>query len=373
MNRILIVIAMRVYQLRRGWATRVPERPQRILLVQMAKLGDMVCTTPVLHALRKAYPQAHVVVMGNKTNKAVLEGNQDFDEYFVFSGIRNTAKVLRTKKFDIALLAGGPDLGSLAAAFFANVPCIVTSRIEGGWSPLNDVWYRLAARCAVAVPHVMHQYAPREYLKLLESINIFTEDIQKHLAYSAAGGEHAQDFFERYRLSGLVIGMAPAAGNKIKEWPAERFALLADYLVEKYGATVIVIGNGKDEKEVTDMMVHFKTNDRIINTLNQFSIDELKAIVAKLSLFISADTGPIYIAEAFDVPTVDITGPIDEREQPPIGDRHLVVTPPPPRIPQLFVLNAKHYDYAEARRQAESITVEAVMKVCDSLLAKLYG
>ena len=60
---------------------------------------------------------------------------------------------------------------------------------------------------------------------------------------------------------------------------------------------------------------------QFVNTDGLFSLDELKALIQRLSLFISVDTGPIYIAEAFDVPTIDIIGPMDENEQPPRGEK----------------------------------------------------
>ena len=100
------------------------------------------------------------------------------------------------------------------------------------------------------------------------------------------------------------------------------------------------------------------------------SIEELKALIAEFDLFIALDTGPIYVAEAFDVPTVDIVGPMDEREQPPRGPLNLVVVPPFPRIPQMHIMNARIFDVAEATRQTESITVAQVTEAIDQVLAK---
>jgi ADP-heptose:LPS heptosyltransferase len=80
------------------------------------------------------------------------------------------------------------------------------------------------------------------------------------------------------------------------------------------------------------------------------------------------DTGPIYVAEAFGTPTVDIVGPVDEREQPPIGQKHRVVVPPERRIPALHIMNAHGYDRKEARRQSEAITTAMVLDACRELL-----
>ena len=88
-------------------------------------------------------------------------------------------------------------------------------------------------------------------------------------------------------------------------------------------------------------------------------------------MFISADTGPIYIAEAFDVPTVDIVGPMDEREQPPISPIHRIVVPPNRTKPQLHIMNARTYNREEAFRQVASITSAMVITETDALLREL--
>jgi ADP-heptose:LPS heptosyltransferase len=115
------------------------------------------------------------------------------------------------------------------------------------------------------------------------------------------------------------------------------------------------------------MMEGVTLHSNIHSTLNLFSLEELKAAIQRLDLFTSADTGPLYIAEAFNVATVDIIGPIDEREQPPIGPRHKVVVAPRQR-PQLSVMNARIYDVREARRQVDTITIPMVEAAIEELL-----
>jgi len=343
---------------------KVP-KPRTILVVQMAKLGDMVCTTPMFRAIKQRYPGARVVVMGSAINRAVLEGNRDIDDYVVFDGIASAVRELRRRHIDAAVIAGAPDLTSLAVAYSAGVPTIVVPRIEGGTSPSYDFCYRLAAKLVTIVPHTMGQYAPREYLRLLEPLHITTSDTTKRLMYSTSAQEKAAAFFAP--LTRPVIGISPSAGNKVKEWPAERFAELAERLVAAHNATVLVFGGERDKVETEAMLAHVRTPARISYT-GSLSVDELKAYIAELDLFVAVDTGPIYIAEAFGIPTVDITGPVDEREQPPVGDKHVVVVPPAPRMPQMHVMNARSSDPSEARRQIESITLDVVSEACDTLL-----
>jgi ADP-heptose:LPS heptosyltransferase len=211
---------------------------------------------------------------------------------------------------------------------------------------------------------LVHINAPREYLRLLEPIGIFTEDTKKYLYHSPQADELVSRFINKQKLS---IGISPTAGNRIKEWPAERFAKVADYLSEKYQAMIVIIAGSNEEEEVKTMLGALNAKTNIINVAGRLSIDELKALASKLYLFISADTGPIYIAEAYGVPTIDIVGPVDEREQPPIGRLHKVIVPDRKK-PELFVMNARVYDVVEARRQAELATVEQVINELEGMI-----
>ncbi len=170
----------------------------------------------------------------------------------------------------------------------------------------------------------------------------------------------------------VVLLIAPGTGeNRVKLWGRDKFAALADHLHRKHRAIVAIIGGAGDAREAEEMVSFLNPATPFINTCGRFTIDELKAFIARLSLFISVDTGPIYIAEAFRVPTIDIVGPVDEREQPPRGKRHVAVVPPSRTRAELYVMNSRAHDAAEARRQSDAISAEAVIAAADELIGRL--
>lgn len=368
-KKALLVLTAYVYVWVRGKANRAPSSLNSVAVVQMAKLGDMVCTTPVFRAIREKYPAARITVFGNRVNKNLLEHNPDVDVYVSFPGLFAFAKLLRRSSFD-AIVIAGPDFSSLAVAFLSGQRCIIAPRVTGGESPLCDRWYRGLLPLVIERPHAMGSYAPREYLRLLEPLGIVTEITHKHLAYSHSARSRITQFLETegLRKGALLVGILPAAGNKVKEWPIERFAEVALALRER-NAYVLLIGATSDT--VRAQAILEKAGDvEIRNVCGKFSLDESKALIDSLDLVVGVDTGPIYIAEAFGTPTVDIVGPMDEHEQPPIGEHHVVLVPKEPRIPQMHIMNAHPRDEREARRQVESISVDEVIRACLSLLEK---
>lgn len=368
LKKMVLVAIAYLYAIFRGPAVRMARPPRRVVVIQMAKLGDMVCSTPVFRALKRHVPGVLVHVVGDAVNRHVLDRHPDVDAYHVFSGIAAMRRTLAQGRYGAAVVLGAPDVTSAFVAFTAGIPLVVVPETRSA-TPLNDRWYRLVARLLARVPHEEGEYAPGAYLRRLLPLGITDTDTTKHLAHSREAEERA----ERIVGSGTGprVGITASAGNKIKEWPADRFAAVADHLIETYGAQVVVFGTERDRTETEAMLAHMRHADTVANTLGELSVDELKATIARLDLMVAADTGLIYIAEAYGVATVDIVGPIDEREQPPIGVRHRVVVPPGRARPALTVFNAKWYDEAEARRQAQATPVEAVVREVDDVLSTL--
>ncbi|MDB5244610.1 MAG: hypothetical protein JWN18_480 [Parcubacteria group bacterium] len=355
--------------LRRGRATQRIANPQTIVIVQFGKLGDMVCTTPMFHAVKVTYPNSRLIVVGDKVGGDLLAGNTDVDRYLVCgTDIIPTLVELKNEHPDVGI-AAGPSSRAFALLYLAGMPSVIAPYVIGAKSS-ESRFYRLMRRLAVTAPHTIGQYAPREYLRLLEPLGIVSENTEKHITYTAHAADAVTSLLENESVLGKrLIGISASAGNKIKNWPTDRFAMVADYVAERYGAIIIVIGGPGDRRENEALVSQLSSRTRYLDTTNKLSIEELKALIARLDLFVSVDTGPIYIAEAFKVPTIDIVGPMDENEQPPRGDRHIVVVPPFKRTPELYIMSAGNYNWTEARRQAESITVEQVQEAVDTLLA----
>ena len=356
-----------------GRANKNITDPRKILVVQISKLGDMVCTTPVFRAIKLKFPQSQVYVLGSAINKNLLLNHPDVNGYIVLSD--NTFKLIKEikkEKFDFACLAM-PDLASLAAAYLAGIPLICAPKIATGYSPYNTKPFRLAAQLVVTKNYEIKNYMPGEYLKLLEPIGIYTKETQKHLIYSLPAGKMIEEFFTQYDInysSDFIIGLSPAAGNKIKLWSPAKFAGLIDYIHSRYQVKIIIIGTLADTMLVNKVISYLNPASQAINTAGRFDLEEVKALIAKMSLFISVDTGPIFIAEAFEVPTIDIVGPVDENVQPPNGEFHKIVKVERDRA-EIYILNASDYNYQEAKRQIDEITVEMVIEKFEELISAI--
>lgn len=345
---------------------------KKILIAQRAKLGDMVCTTPMFRAVKMQYPDAKLTVIGNKTNKELLVGNTDIDNYIVHNkdqSFFSFVKEINKSNFDYAC-STSPDFRMLATFFLAKIPLIVFPMVRNGFSPMETLPYKILRPFVTLKDHAIGSYAPREYLKLLEPINVFSSDTTKHLALSHQSIINIDELFLRHDLKNndLLVGMSVSSGNTIKNWQIKKFVEVIKYLIYKKSAKVIIVGGDNDAPRSSSVKNLLPKDCKIIDTTGRLSVEDLKVLISRLKLFIAVDTGPIYIAEALNVPTIDIVGPMDENEQPPRGKMNINIIPPGRTAPVLHIMNARIYNSTEAIKQLSSITSKMVIEAVNKLL-----
>ena len=355
------------------WGKAVTARGEirKVIIFQSGKLGDSICATPVFRAVKNKFPDCKVVIVGNPLSKLIHQYNSDVDSFIAYDEKKffDTIENIRAEKADYACLLS-PSAFGLGALFLSGIPLIVAPVVKSGWSPYETKAYKIMSHFVRTVEYVMGNYVPREYLKVLEPIDIFTDDVTKHVFWSAEATVKMNaliaDIEKKQRIP---IGIMPGAGNKIKEWPPERFAAVADHLITTHNAHIFIIGSEANRNEIDTMIAHVQNTEHVTDS-SWTTLDEMKALVSMMRMTVSVDTGPVFIAEACGVPTIDIGGVIHPNDMAPNdGKFHILITYD--GEPLLWSLNSRVYDYAAARTGIESITVDTVVREIDTLLEKI--
>ena len=344
---------------------------KKVVVYHGGKLGDMICATPVFRAIKEKYPDCKVVVVGNATNKNTLSYNPDVDTYLIhqegktFEIIRDIKK----EKADFGCILA-PGAFGLAILYLANIPLVAVPILKEGWSPFETKTYKFLSRFVVTKDYIKGKYLPGQFLTLLEPIGISTTKTQKYVYWSDDADAKVNDFIEKVKAKdSFRVGIMPGAGNKIKQWPAERFGVVADYLIETHNAKIFVIGNESNRIEINTMLESMRHREKV-QDCSWTTIDEIKALVSKMDMTVSVDTGPIFIAEACGVPTIDIGGVIHPTDMAPNdGIFHVLITYD--GEPLLWSMNSRVYDHEAARKGVESITVDTVIGVTDELIKRI--
>jgi len=302
---------------------------KRILVTRTDRIGDVVLSTPVLRALRTAYPCAYLAMLVRPYTRAVVEGNPYVDDVIAydkkecdrnvfrfFSFIRS----LRQKRFDCAIVLHPTNRDHLIV-FLSGIKRRIGYGRKLGFL-LTD---RLAHDKQLGQKHES-DYA----LDMARWLGIEPQEKEFFVPTDSRAERWAGDFL---RAAGVkaderVVVINPGASCQSKIWPPERYARVADALARQ-GHKIVVL-SGPDKLDIsTARLVISHMQERAIDCIAKAPIPETASLFRQSSLVISADTGPMHVASAVGVPVIAIFGRnqpgISPRRWGPVGDKSVVL------------------------------------------------
>lgn len=294
-------------------------RADKVLVIKLRAIGDVVLSTAVLPNIRKAYPSAAVHFLTEKASAPVLEHHPDVDRVLVLPGrgrgIAGAAAFYRgflRERYDLVfdlfgnprsafltLLSGAP---ARVGFSFRGRSIAYNIRVEPRGDRVHEVEFNLDALRAVDIPVLVSQ--PR--------MPVTDRGLAAMDAWLGASGIRG-DF---------CVGMHVWGSWPAKRWDIGRFAELADLLVRKHKAAVIWTWGPGEEAHARAAQAAAACPTHLAPPT---SLHELAALFSRCSLVIANDSGPMHVAAALGVPTVGIFGPTNRFLQGPFGNGHAAV------------------------------------------------
>jgi heptosyltransferase-2 len=315
-----------------------PITDARNILVRVPNwVGDAVLAWPALLRVRERFPAARLTVLARPGVADLYRNTPAANRVIVFDdrgrhrgplGLLRLARELRAERFDLAVLFQNAFQAALLA-FLAGIPC------RFGYA--RDA-RRLLLTHAIRAPH-RGEIPPHEtfyYLELLRRAGwLDALPVVERIPLAAAPAAAAR-MHERLHALGLEAGkqdrrplivLAPGATyGSAKCWLPERYAELADRLVEAYNATVLLCGTPA-ERELGDAITA-RMHTQPISLIGATTVEEFLALLPAADLFIGNDSGAMHLAAGVGVPQVVIFGPTDETGTGPLNPRARLVKHP---------------------------------------------
>lgn len=302
--------------------------PRNILVIDFGQLGDIVMSLPALKAIRERFPHAKITVAVGKPGKELLNlcsyANEilEVDRVALRDGptllsIGKIAKFVaqvRKEKFDFVI-----DLHSYyetnILGFLSGAPHRLYSRRENRSLDFLSNFKPQPARERTSA-HLVDRYL--DMLKPLGIENVSRTPVLK----TTPGDDQAVETMlkkEKAHSRELLVGIFPGAGNASRLWPLEKFAEVADHLIRNDRVRVIVFAGPEERALVPQMRTVFPAGTIFFDRL---TIPQLAAAQARLTLFISNDTGPAHIAAAVGTPVVVILDQPKLNSFLPVGEQN---------------------------------------------------
>lgn len=335
--------------------------PSRILFTRLRSLGDTVLMTPIFTVMKRI-PGWQVGVVIEAPYEQILEGNQDVDHLFVIDNLPNkwmarlqVVRKIRAFQPNVAVdLHGGTTSAVLTALSGA-------SKRVGYLKSRNSYLYNIQVPNSEKVWGRKQVHTVEHQLSVLKHLGYPVEPIPPpQVAVDAGDRAFIQAMLADEGVEGEFILMHPAAAFDTKQWDAEKFALLADLLMERNHQVVMTAGPG-EESLLNTIQQHCASEVRFLSPL---SIRRFSALCSFCSLYVGNDTGSTHIVAALGKKIVVVWGSSDFRIWYPWGTKHRLIRSDLPCIPcpGYFCL---HYDEPRCIR---SISVEPVLEAVQSLL-----
>ncbi|MFH1996410.1 MAG: lipopolysaccharide heptosyltransferase II [Candidatus Omnitrophota bacterium] len=287
------------------------DKPERILIVRLDRIGDVVLSTPAIRAVKRAFPESRLSVMVRPPCVDIVRGSPFVDTVITYDkdgpekGIApafRMIKKLRREKFDIAIVLH-PTTRSHLAVFMAGIPVRVGYDRKLGWLLTKKV------------KHEKHLGKKHEIDYALDLVRTIGCDDPDRSLFMPTNEENANTVDAIFKESGIqgkypVVVIHPAASCPSKQWPADRFAEVAGALKEEFRADIVIIGGLRERKVGEDLANSIKGD--AVNLTGKTSIGELASVFRRSRLLISCDSGPVHVASAVGVPVVAIFGRSDK-------------------------------------------------------------
>jgi lipopolysaccharide heptosyltransferase II len=310
-----------------AWGRRPSESiataPQRVLLLRLERIGDLLMVLDAIGLARGFWPGAEIDLAVGSWNRDLAALIPDLNRIDVIDApwlsresrgaswpelIRH-ARGWRARQYDL-VINFEPDLRSNLLAWFSGAQRRVGYWTGGGQALLTDsIDYHPAEHVSDNARHLVAHAARR-------STRDVDARMRPRLTPPPAAVAEARAVLGQAERP--LIGIHASGGRPSKQWHLDRFASVARTLASSRDATIVLTGAAGDRPLVDEVKRHL-SGARIIDACGPMSLPALAALLAELDVLITSDSGPMHLAAAVGTPLVALFGPASPARYGPLS------------------------------------------------------
>ncbi len=299
----------------------------KILAVRLDNLGDVLVTTPAIHAIKASLPNASITLLTSPVGAQVGRLNPDIDDVIVYEAPwmdpwhklpQNSQReqrmiaLIRERQFDAAIIFTSFRQSSLPSAYLcylANIPLRAAASIDGPGSLLTTR-HKHPER-------MMHEV--ERGLDLVSAIGLETDNLDLVLKVPGEAQTHIADLLFTYGIhrDRPLIVVHPGCSMPARTYPWEMYSEVVNLLVEQLGARVILTGANDEQTLVEQVLSQVQEHNRqsVLGLAGALSFPEFCALIETADLTLTNNTGPMHISAAVKTPVVALFALTNPPEQ----------------------------------------------------------
>jgi len=270
---------------------------KRILIFNVNWLGDVLFSTATIRNIRYNYPQSFIACVIPPRCLAILEGNENLNEIIVFDEAGQHRGIFGRLRFVLELRKRKFDIVFLLHRSFSRALITMLAGIR------ERIGYYTRKRSFVLTkkfmpPDMRSVHRIDYYLNLIKLVGLTVRDSHTDFFVTNKDMESVEEFLVQNSISedDFLVGINPGGNWDPKRWPKENFSQLADRLVKDFSAKIIITGGSGDLKLAHDIKAGMKTGPII--ACGKFDLKQFAVLAKVFNIFITADSGPLHIANA---------------------------------------------------------------------------
>ena len=296
--------------------------PKKIVVIDLAFIGDVVLATPVLRSLRERYPNAYIAMLTVPLTGEIARMNPYVDEVLVYDkrnvhkgigGMFRVAAILRQHRFDMAVCMNFAVRGAVVA-WLARIP------VRAGYDAQHAGWFLTHVTSSIRPCIQQERLNHLEVLKALAIQPAVDNSLELHVPIGAIQSMHKK--VSRSQKQRPLLAICPYGSYQRKDIPEDTLQELLVVLLADY--EVYLLGDKKAEEKFWQLAktTGMSRDHLLAGTL---TLTELAAFLQETDCLLSVDTGPQHIAQAVGCPVVALFGPTDPRVWGPAASADIVL------------------------------------------------
>lgn len=299
---------------------------KRILVVpQLTRLGDVVVATNVLEMYSSERDRKSVTLLLSRKVEGLLDSDPRVEKIIYIEDYKSNpfrlVSDLASMKFDAGVSLSGSPLSSVLFAF-SRIPlrAKITKKKPSFTEFCTDYL------CQFNNKYVQHTDLSQHYIETAGIFSMAKKTNIRRLVHEEDLSEDGKGNIDLQKTNtNKLVGISIDAGNKVKEWGDDKFFRLVQKILVSTDVEILVLGTKRTSLRVSDFVEKFGSR---VKSVTNLTLNDLPLWMSRLDLFVAVDTGPVYVADAVGVTTIDILGPVDPLEQKPMKPDSFLVRPP---------------------------------------------
>jgi heptosyltransferase-3 len=299
---------------------------KRVLVIKLKQPGDVLVSTPVIAALKEAWPDSLLTYLVPKGTEEMVAGHPDLNDLMVVDRRRQTwrqslslVRDLRRRRFDLVIELSGGDRGAIYAGLTG-----AAERLGFG-HPGRSFWHRRCFTRLLPRPPVKMHLVDQN-LEPLRALGLKPQQPRLRFFWDQAVEAQVHDLLASLKLApGAFVVMHPGAGWRFKCWTPQGYARVIETLEKDWGLPVVLTGSQAAHEQELLAAILRECRAAPINLTGRLNLKELGALIARARFFFGVDSAPMHLAAAVETPAVALFGPSGIFNWGPWGAGHLVL------------------------------------------------